>query len=214
MISIKNPHFILSAAGKDGFYKSTLPQFAVAGRSNVGKSSFINCFGNNSKLARVSGDPGRTRLINYFDFGPFILTDLPGYGYAKAPKDESKNWDALINDYFTTENNLAGAIMLVDIRHAPSVLDVALAAYFYKNNIPFIIVATKSDKLSRAAIGRQIPVIASTLKVGKDNIIAASSQTGQGRNEILKAIEGLMLSHIAQKKAERAEAKNSDIAAE
>lgn len=184
-----NAQFIKSAADFGGFYSDEgKKQIAVAGKSNVGKSSFINMLANRNRLAKTSQTPGHTRLINYFDFGEFILTDLPGYGYAKVSRTEQGSWSGLIDSYLTGEPTLAHVIMLVDIRHDPTKQDILLTQYLYSNMLPFSIVATKSDKLSRAAIKPRLASIAGVLKVGQDNIIAVSSTAKAGREEIFELI--------------------------
>ena len=107
MILIKDAKFVVSAADKKGFLKPDKPMIAVCGKSNVGKSSFINMLANKNKLARTSGDPGRTRLVNYFDFGEFLLADLPGYGFARVSKAEKDKWGKMLDDFFAEKENIA-----------------------------------------------------------------------------------------------------------
>ncbi|MDE7330357.1 MAG: ribosome biogenesis GTP-binding protein YihA/YsxC, partial [Clostridia bacterium] len=123
LLSVPNAEFILSAGTKEQFIKSDKPIIAVSGKSNVGKSSFINMVTNRKKLAKVSKDPGRTRLINYFDCGKFILADLPGYGFAKVSKGEKKKWASLLEDFFAEEGNACHVFALADIRHEPTADD-------------------------------------------------------------------------------------------
>lgn len=189
---ITNAKFIKSAADSRGYYKSSQPQIAVAGKSNVGKSSFINMLANMKKLARTSQNPGRTRLINYFDMGGFILVDLPGYGYAKASKEEMDKWGTLIDNYLSSEEMLKRIIMLVDIRHPPTEKDKQLANYLYQKMLPFTIIATKADKISKVAIQKRLSEIATDLKVGISDITAVSSQTGYGKDKVLSIIENII----------------------
>lgn len=184
--------FIKSAAAEDGFLKSNLKQIAILGKSNVGKSSFINMLANNSKLARTSNTPGRTRLVNYFDFEKFILTDLPGYGFAKAPKAEIEKWQNLIENYLLNEKNLIRVLFLVDIRHAPTKHDLQLLNYLYFYKIPFNVIATKSDKLSNAEIAKNLNLIAAALKIGIDNILYTSSVKKTNRDKIINLINELV----------------------
>ena len=165
-----------------------LPEIAVAGRSNVGKSSFINMLACRKNLAKTSSTPGRTRLVNLFSFDGFVLVDLPGYGYAKAPKSEIRRWSELTDGYFTRTVRLVHTLALVDIRHEPSELDKRMISYLYDAGRPFTVIATKADKLSRAACGRAKAVIASALKIGTDNIIVTSAASGQGRDAVLARI--------------------------
>ncbi len=192
MLTIKKSEFIKSAAGQKGFFTDGRPQIAVAGKSNVGKSSFINFIANHGKLARTSNTPGRTQLINYFDFGPFILTDLPGYGYAKVAKAEKAGWGALIESYLLGEPTLARVIQLVDIRHDPTEQDIQLAEFLYYHRIPFNLVATKADKLSRMQIVRSVQNIAKHFNVGTDNVLAISSTAKTGKEQILQLFEEVL----------------------
>lgn len=189
---IKKAEFIKSAAATDGFVKSDLPQIAVCGKSNVGKSTFINMLANNSKLARTSNLPGRTRLINYFDFKDFILTDLPGYGYAKASKSEKESWGSLIETYLLEEKKLIRVLMLVDIRHDPTEDDKLFSRFLYYNRIPFNIIATKSDKLKKQEIKPHLFNIAGHLNVGIDNIIASSGVNKEGKDETIRLISEII----------------------
>ena len=189
---MSQPRFITSAADKKGFLQTDKPVIAVSGRSNVGKSSFINMLAGQKRLARTSSEPGRTRLVNYFDFGTFILADLPGYGYARVSQGEKEKWARLLDDFFGT-GEVAHVFALVDIRHAPSADDALMVDYLYKTRTPFTLIATKADKLSRAQADRNRRMIANTLKVGADNVILTSSETGAGREEVLSRIEQVLL---------------------
>lgn len=189
MLKITNAEFITSAATKAQFIKSDKPIIAVCGKSNVGKSSFINMLANRKKLAKVSKDPGRTRLVNYFDFGEFILADLPGYGFARVSKDEKLKWARLLDDFFADKENIAHVFSLADIRHDPTADDKQMIEYLYYYLVPFTVIATKADKLSKTAAVKNIKNIAATYKCGADNVIATSAQTRQGLEEVLEVIE-------------------------
>lgn len=191
MYKITNAKFITSAASKAQFIKTDKPVIAVCGKSNVGKSSFINMLANQNKLARVSKDPGRTRLVNYFDFGDFVLADLPGYGFARVSKEEKAKWARLLEQFFA-EKNAAHIFALCDLRHDPTEDDKQMISYLYYNVLPFTVIATKADKLSKAAAARSITNIAATFKCGSDNIIAVSSQTRQGLDKVLERIESIL----------------------
>lgn len=190
-MKIKNPVFIKSAAAKDGFYITPKPLVAVAGKSNVGKSSLINMLANNRKLARTSVTPGRTRLINYFDFGDFVLADLPGYGFARVSKDEKLAW-ARLTDSFFAEHKITLLLSLIDIRHPPTEDDKTLVNYLYHYAVPFTLIATKADKLPKTRVKPAIAALAAELKVGVGNVMAASAVTGAGREEILAEIERMI----------------------
>lgn len=197
---IKNATFIKSLADIGTYLeeseKYSCPEICVAGRSNVGKSSFINMLTGRRKLAKTSSTPGRTRLLNLFDIddGRFILVDLPGYGYARASKSEIEKWSNLTDGYFSVTKTLAHTFSLVDIRHEPTALDKSMIAYLYQAGKPFTVVATKADKLSRSAQFRARQTIATSLKIGADNVMLTSSDTGQGRDEILSRIDQILQS--------------------
>ena len=183
--------FITSVASKDKFLKSDKPIIAVAGKSNVGKSSLINMLANQNKLAKTSVTPGRTRLINYFDFGEFILADLPGYGFAKVSKSEKEKWGRLMQDFFAT-TNVSHVFSLVDIRHDPTADDIQMINFLYHFAIPFSIIATKSDKLPKTKVKPQISHLATKLRVGVKDIIASSAEQKKGKEEIFSAIEQII----------------------
>ncbi len=187
-MKITNATFITSVASSNNFYKTNKPIIAVAGKSNVGKSSLINMLANRKKLARTSVTPGRTRLINYFDFGEFVLADLPGYGFAKVSKEEKLKWAELLDNFLKTEKiNLL--ISLVDIRHDPTEDDKMLLNYLYAYQIPFVVVATKADKLSKMKVKENVRNIATKLKLGIDDLTAVSSETGFGKDKVLSLID-------------------------
>lgn len=185
---IKEATFITSVASSDKFYKTSKPIIAVAGKSNVGKSSLINMLANRKKLAKTSVTPGRTRLINYFDFGEFVLADLPGYGFAKVSKEEKKKWAVLLENFLAKEK-ICLLLSLVDIRHNPTEDDKMMVNYLYHYAVPFTLVATKADKLGKTKIKPMVKEIATDLRVGVSDIIASSAETGLGKSEILSAIE-------------------------
>lgn len=191
MLKIK-AEFILSAASKSQFLQPAKPIIAVCGKSNVGKSSFINMLAGQKKLAKVSKEPGRTRLINYFGMGDFILADLPGYGYARVSQAEKSRWAKLLDDFFAEKAAIAHVFSLVDIRHDPTADDRQMIEYLNYHIIPFTVIATKADKLSRAQALRSITNIAAAFKCGAGNIIATSSQTRQGLEEVLDKISGII----------------------
>ena len=192
MLKITDVTFVTGAASKSQFLHCEKPVIAVCGKSNVGKSSFINMLANRKKLARVSKDPGRTRLVNYFDFGAFMLADLPGYGFAKVSKAEKARWARLMEDFFADRSNCAHAFSLVDVRHAPTADDVNMVNFLYAGLIPFTVIATKADKLSRMAAMNGVKNIAAALKCGTADIILTSAQTRQGLEAVYERIEGIV----------------------
>jgi GTP-binding protein len=189
---IRKAEFITSAA--DALTEIDSPQFVMCGRSNVGKSSFINMLANNSKLAKTSKDPGRTRLINYFSFngGEFTLVDLPGYGYARVSDAEKQKWAGMIEGYLNHSENLVAAFVLLDIRHPATKDDLMMINYLYASAKPFVLIATKADKLSKSQIANQKRALAQSLKVGEADIIAVSSLTRYGKEAVLDKIESLL----------------------
>lgn len=194
---IKNASFVTSFAQAEKYLEyansCTFPEICVAGRSNVGKSTFINMLSGQRKLAKTSSTPGRTRLVNVFDFnsGTFRLVDLPGYGYALASKAERGEWGALIEGYLQSSPHLLHTLVLVDSRHAPQKTDQEMTEYLYYYRMPFTVIATKCDKLSKAEIARSVQTIATTLKIGRDNIIPVA-QDGYGKDKVLMRIEEIL----------------------
>ncbi len=190
---IKNAEFVKSLASSKDFYDTYMPEILIAGRSNVGKSSFINYIANNSKLARTSAAPGRTRLINLFLFNKsFLFVDLPGFGFASVSKDEKRKWAALIEGYINYSKNIVNVFHLIDIRHNPSSDDLTMINYLHESGIPFTVIATKCDKLSRLQLINAKREIAASLKIAEGNIICVSSQKKTGKDEVLKRLEQLL----------------------
>jgi len=164
-MEIKQATFVRSITGQGDYFNEGLPEIAVVGKSNVGKSSLINMLTNNGRLARVSKQPGKTRLINYFLLnGGFYLVDLPGYGYARVSKAEMQGWDAMMQGYFASAAHLKVALILMDIRHKPTEGDMQMVQFVEYHAIPYIVGATKADKIAKskrsnecARLRRQIP---------------------------------------------------------
>ena len=189
---IKNATFITSAARAEQFITPDKPMIAVCGKSNVGKSSFINMLANRKKLAKTSSEPGRTRLVNYFDFGEFILADLPGYGFARVSKGEKEKWAKTLDQFFKNKENIAHVFMLVDARHDPTADDVQMIEYLHYHTIPFTVTLTKADKLSRMKLKEHIKAIAADLYLGASNLLATSAETGYGKNDVLDKIHSVI----------------------
>lgn len=190
---IKDAKFMLSAADRKGFIRPEKPMIAVCGKSNVGKSSFINALANRKKLAKTSAEPGRTRLVNYFDFGQFVLADLPGYGFARVSKAEKQKWARLLEDFFEEKENIAHVFALADIRHDPTADDITMIEFLYYHRIPFTIVATKADKLPKTRVKEHVRAIASEFKTGEGNVVAFSSETGRGKEVVLSLLDRILL---------------------
>lgn len=191
---IKKAKFQTSLAEFKPFPGQGLPEIAFAGKSNVGKSSLINALTHNSKLARTSSEPGKTRLVNFYLLNEaFFLVDLPGYGFARASKQEKEKWSGMIEGYLQGSQNLRHVVQLVDIRHAPTEEDQMMTNYLRHYEIPFTVVATKADKLSKAQRSRSVPVICRTLVVQPWEIIACSSEDGTGLEALTDAMERVLV---------------------
>lgn len=185
-----NFRFVKSASKPNEFIYDDLPQVAVVGRSNVGKSSLINMLANNKKLAKTSSTPGRTRLVNYFEIDKkMYLVDLPGYGFAKAGKEIKKEWDNVLDDYFNNTNNLKLVLVLLDSRHLPSDLDMLMINYLVDLNIPYQIVLTKTDKLSRNELNKNIQDISNYTRHNKNMFIPTSADKKIGVEQIAQVFE-------------------------
>lgn len=171
-----------------------LPEIAMAGRSNVGKSSLINKILNRRNLAKSSSTPGKTRTINmYLVNQSFHLVDLPGYGYAKVSRAEQQKWGQIIENYLKNRKQLRGVIHLLDIRHEPTENDFLMKEWLSHYDIPILIVATKADKISRGARQKHLQVIKRKLDLNPGlKPLVFSAQTGEGTNELHKAIEEII----------------------
>lgn len=190
---IRSAKFITSLAELKDFPGRGMPEIAIVGKSNVGKSSLINKLANNGKLARTSSEPGKTRLINLYELNhQLMLVDLPGYGFAKVSHDEKKRWVGMIEGYLSRSDNIKLALQLVDMRHKPSDDDVDMINYLRHFGIPVLTVCTKADKLSRAEQGRAKPIICRTLAVQPWDLIPFSSVNGTGRDQLLERLEALI----------------------
>ena len=165
-------------------------EIAFAGRSNVGKSSLINKVFNRKNLARVSAVPGKTATINFYQVEDTIFVDLPGYGYAKVAKSEKHRWSELIEGYFNQNRNVALVLLLIDIRHSPSQLDLDMVEYLVETEYPFLIVFTKADKLSRLQKEKRLEGFRTEIPYGEEiRMIPVSSETGEGIEELRSVLE-------------------------
>jgi len=160
------------AVSKNQYPKDDLLEIALVGRSNVGKSSFINSMVNRKNLARTSAKPGKTRTINFYNINNELrLVDLPGYGYAKVSKKEKEKWGKIIEEYLNTRENLIEVILLVDIRHEPTELDVIMYNWIKSYNFKGLVIATKADKISKGKYQKHIKLIKNRLGVDDANLI-------------------------------------------
>ena len=202
---IKNATFITSAARSEQFIKPEKPMIAVCGKSNVGKSSFINMLANRKKLAKTSSEPGRSRLVNYFDFGEFILADLPGYGFARVSKTEKEKWGKTLDAFFKRKDEVTHVFMLLDARHDPTADDMQMIEFLHYNTIPFTAILTKADKLSKMKIKEHIKAIAADIYLGEGNLIATSAETGYGKDAVLQKLADIIALYYAPEEVEEEE---------
>lgn len=189
---IKNAEFIISAVGPKQYPVDQLPEIALAGRSNVGKSSLINKFINRKNLARTSSKPGKTQTLNYYRINndKFYFVDLPGYGFAQVSQAVREKWGEFIDEYLTTRQNLRGVIQLVDLRHPPSKDDIAMYDWLMHMHHDVLVVATKCDKISRGQWQKHIKQVREGLKADKtQQILVFSAETGQGLEDLHAWVE-------------------------
>lgn len=181
-INTHNADILLSTANKSHYPQDDIPEVALAGRSNVGKSSFINTLLNRKNLARTSGKPGKTQLLNFFNVDDKLrLVDVPGYGYARVSKKEREKWGRMIEEYLTSRENLKAVVSLVDFRHEPSADDVQMYEFLKYYEIPVILVATKADKIPRGKWNKHESMIKKKLDFDtSDSFIIFSSVTKEG----------------------------------
>lgn len=182
-MNIHNVSLTVSAVRKNQYPKNNLPEFAFAGRSNVGKSSLINKLLNRKSLARVSGTPGKTITINFYNVDDTVhLVDLPGYGYAKRSKDEVEKWGKMMEDYLSSREELVQTILLVDSRHKPTKDDITMAEWIRHYHDRVIVIATKMDKLKKREIEPNLELIWETLSLGEDDILVPfTTQDDEGK---------------------------------
>lgn len=192
-MKVTTAQFVISAVKSEQYPQLDLPEIALAGRSNVGKSSFINKMINRKNLARTSQKPGKTQTLNFYLINEqFFFVDVPGYGYAKVSKAERAKWGQMIESYFLERKQLKGALLIVDIRHKPTNDDVTMYDWFKYYEIPVIVIATKLDKIPRGKRDQHIKIIKTTLNLEKDvPIIPFSSETGEGKDAAWQAIHTL-----------------------
>ncbi|RJO64903.1 MAG: YihA family ribosome biogenesis GTP-binding protein [Myxococcales bacterium] len=186
---IRDARFVLGAAHPNQFPNLDWPEAAVAGRSNVGKSSLLNMLLQRKKLVKVSRTPGRTRQINFFAVNEgFHLVDLPGYGYAKAPGSERKQWFELIRRYLSDRPQLKIIVLLLDIRREPSAEDLGALEFFRDAGVPCLVVLTKADKLALQQRRKQVSSVAKRLRLDPGDCLVASAEKGWGREEIWNSL--------------------------
>jgi len=189
---VKKCEFLKSAVHRDQYPELELPEIAFSGRSNVGKSSLINSLLNRKKLVKVSSNPGKTRLINFFLINEeYVMVDLPGYGYAAVAKSEKAAWGKMIEEYLKYRENLKNVVLLVDIRHEPTADDKLMYDFIKYYKEPVIVVATKLDKITKSSVNKNLNIIRKKLEIGDtDILIPYSSETHAGREELWEVMTG------------------------
>jgi GTP-binding protein len=187
---IKEAEFIKSATKPTEYTEPLYPELAFAGRSNVGKSSLINTLLKRKKLVKTSSKPGCTQLINFFVLNNEVsIVDLPGYGYAKVSKKIRAQWGPMVERYLSIRETLMGMVLLVDIRRDPGKEELGLVDWFEAHRVPYIIVVTKADKLSKTKQQVRIKAIAESFEIEKDALIPFSSKTRLGRDRVWKELD-------------------------
>ncbi|MCM3725316.1 ribosome biogenesis GTP-binding protein YihA/YsxC [Neobacillus cucumis] len=193
-MKVVSSDIVISAVKPEQYPETELPEFALAGRSNVGKSSFINKMLNRKGLARISSKPGKTQTLNFYLINEILhFVDVPGYGYAKVSKSERAAWGKMIETYFTTREQLRAAVLIVDLRHPPTTDDVMMYDFLKHYEIPCIIIATKADKIPKGKWQKHLKVTRETLEVDQnDHIIVFSSETGEGKDRAWSILQSYM----------------------
>lgn len=190
-MNVTKAEMVITAGMTSQFPQHDMPEIAFAGKSNVGKSSLLNAMLNRRALARTSSQPGKTQTINFYSVqDTFMFVDLPGYGYAKVSKSERERWGKLIEGYLEKREQLQKIILLIDIRHEVGSNDKMMYDWIKHYHNEVVVVATKLDKIKRSQVQKQLSVIRKGLGLsGTDKLIAFSSETKQGKEELWKVIE-------------------------
>lgn len=194
---IKKAEIEAVAVAPSGYPSTDYFEIALAGRSNVGKSSLINTLVNRKALARTSGTPGKTRTINFYNINDLMyFVDLPGYGYAAVSKSEKEKWGHMIERYLTERKQLKLVVLLVDSRHEPTKDDKLMYTWMKSTGLPLMVIATKSDKLSKNQVSKNIRIIKEELGMSKeDMLITFSSETRVGKDEVWEIIDNIILNN-------------------
>ncbi|MFS0672963.1 ribosome biogenesis GTP-binding protein YihA/YsxC [Ornithinibacillus sp. 179-J 7C1 HS] len=184
-MKVTNAEIVISAVSKKQYPNDQLPEIALAGRSNVGKSSFINKLINRKNLARTSSKPGKTQTLNFYRINDaFYFVDVPGYGYAKVSKTEREKWGKMMEEYFQTRETLKAVFLITDIRHEPTRDDIQMYEFLKHFDLPVVVIATKLDKIPKGKRAQHIKRTLNTLQIDKgDLVLPFSSETGEGKDE-------------------------------
>ncbi len=192
-MKITNARYLTSVVDKDKIIKDDVTEIAFVGRSNVGKSSLINSIVGQRGLAKTSSTPGLTKMINYFVVNDaFRIVDLPGYGYAKTGHKHIANWAGLMEEYLLGSSSLKSVFVLLDCRITPTELDRTMIEFLNSYQIPYVVIATKVDKLAKSKIPQACSAIAKELGLRKEMIFAYSSESGFGKEKVLDYIENII----------------------
>ncbi|WP_040207752.1 ribosome biogenesis GTP-binding protein YihA/YsxC [Neobacillus jeddahensis] len=193
-MKVVSSEIVISAVKPEQYPETEIPEFALAGRSNVGKSSFINKMLNRKGLARISSKPGKTQTLNFYIINEILhFVDVPGYGYAKVSKTERAAWGKMIETYFTRREQLRAVVLIVDLRHPPTNDDVMMYDFLKHHEIPVIIIATKADKIPKGKWQKHLKVTKETLELDpNDHIVLFSSETGLGKDEAWSILKSYM----------------------
>ena len=190
---VKNPQFEISAVKPAQYPKNDLPQIVLVGKSNVGKSSFINTMLNRKSLARTSNTPGKTRQINFYNIdNNFYFVDLPGYGYSKLSKEEQVNMGRFIEDYLQKCQNIALIVLLLDIRHKPTADDAHMFEYIKRTNLPFMPIANKADKIAVTKVDMELEKIKETLGLSFSTLLPFSAERKIYSDDVWREIENFI----------------------
>ncbi|UYG94376.1 ribosome biogenesis GTP-binding protein YihA/YsxC [Cytobacillus firmus] len=193
-MKVTSSEIVISAVKPDQYPESDLPEFALAGRSNVGKSSFINKMLNRRGLARISSKPGKTQTLNFYLINEILhFVDVPGYGYAKVSKKEREAWGKMIETYLTNREQLKAVVLIVDLRHPPTSDDVMMYNFLKHYEIPCVVIATKADKIPKSKWQKHMKITKETLDIDpNDQIVMFSSETGYGKDQAWSALKSYM----------------------
>jgi len=189
-MNVNEAQLVISAVSSKQYPQELLPEIALAGRSNVGKSSFINKMIHRKSLARTSSKPGKTQTLNFYKINDsFYFVDVPGYGYAKVSKKEREAWGRMMEEYFQTRDSLRATVLLVDLRHPPTEDDMIMYDFLKHYQIPVVVIATKMDKVPKSKKEKHLKTIKDHLELeAEDTIIPFSSMTGEGKDKAWKVL--------------------------
>jgi len=195
-LKVNQAEIVISAVKPNQYPEGNLPEFALAGRSNVGKSSFINRMLGRKALARISSKPGKTQTLNFYLINEIMhFVDVPGYGYAKVSKKEREAWGKMLETYFTSREQLKAVVLITDLRHPPTADDILMYDFLKYYGIPCVVIATKADKISKSQWQKHLKVTKETLGLSADDyLILFSSETGEGKDKVWSLLE-----HLANK---------------